>query len=250
VLGYPNFKLPLILTTDGSKAVIGAILSQIQDGVERPLAYASRQLNTVEQAYSANEVELFALVWAMKYFRCYLFGTKFVVKTDHTALTYLRNFADHNSRLLRWSIRLSEMDFVVRHRPAAKIAHADALSRHVGTVTHKNCIDKETIIQEQSRDAFCNKQTPGSYSGKKEFFLDKEGVMYRCQRNGNHQLVIPEVLVQDIIRANHSPLFAAHPGVHRIYSLIALNYWWQLINFENPDDEVRVVRNLYIVVSL
>jgi hypothetical protein len=224
VLGYPNFKLPFILTTDGSKTAIGAILSQIQDGVERPLAYTSRQLNMAKHASSASEVELLALVWATKYFSCYLFGAKFVVKTDHAALTYLRNFADHNSRLLRWSIRLSEMDVVVQHRPAAKTAYADALSRHIGTVTHKNCIDKETIIQEQSRDAFCSKQTPGSYSVKKEFILDEEGAMYRRQRNGNHQLVIPEVLVQDIIKENHSPLFAAHPGVHRIYSLIALNY--------------------------
>jgi hypothetical protein len=62
VLGYPNFKLPFILKTDGSKTAIGAILSQIQDGVERPLAYASRQLNTAEQAYSASEVELLASV--------------------------------------------------------------------------------------------------------------------------------------------------------------------------------------------
>jgi hypothetical protein len=48
VLGYPNFKLPFILTTDGSKTAIGAILSQIQDGVERPLAYDIRQINKAE----------------------------------------------------------------------------------------------------------------------------------------------------------------------------------------------------------
>ena len=92
------------------------------------------------------------------------------------------------------------MDFIVQHRPATKISHADALSRHVGTVKHKNCTDKETFIQEQSRDAFCTKQTPGSYSSKNEFFLDEGGAMYRRQRNGNHQSVIPEVLVQDIIK--------------------------------------------------
>jgi hypothetical protein len=64
VLGYPNFKFPYILTTDGSKMAIGAILSQIQDGVERPLAHASRQLNAAEKNYSASEVELLTLVWA------------------------------------------------------------------------------------------------------------------------------------------------------------------------------------------
>jgi hypothetical protein len=54
VLGYSNFKLPFILATDGSKTAIGAILTQVQDGVERPLAYDSRQLNKAEQAYSAS----------------------------------------------------------------------------------------------------------------------------------------------------------------------------------------------------
>ena len=232
VLGYPNFKLPFILTTDGRKTEIGAILSQKQDGVERPLAYASRQINTAESAYSASEIVLLALVWATKYFRCYLLESKFVVKTGHAALTYLQNFADHNSKHLRWSFRLSEMGFVVQYRSAAKIAHTDAMSRHAGTVTHKNCIDKETIIQEQSRYAFCTKQSPGSYSSKNEFFLDKEGAMYRRQRNGNHHLVLPEVLIQDIIRENHSPLFLAYPGVHRTYSLIAqlLVAWYEEVN--------------------
>ena len=124
------------------------------------------------------------------------------------------------------------MDFIVQHRPATIIAHADASSRHVCTVTHKNCIDKEAIIQEQSRNAFCTKQTPGSYSSKNEFFLDKEGAMYRRQRNGNHHLVLPEVLIQDIIRENHSPLFLAYPGVHRTYSLIAqlLVAWYEEVN--------------------
>jgi len=70
VLAYPNIKLPFILTTDASKVAIAAILSQVQDGVERPIAYASRQLKTAEQAYTTSEIEMLALVWANKYFRC------------------------------------------------------------------------------------------------------------------------------------------------------------------------------------
>ena len=101
VLGYPNYKLPFILITDRNKTTIGAILSQIQYGMKRLLAYASRQLNTAESAYSASEIELLALVWTIEYFSCYLLGAKFVVKTDHAALTYLRNLSEHNSRLLR-----------------------------------------------------------------------------------------------------------------------------------------------------
>jgi len=89
-LAYPNFDLPFILPTDASKVAVAAILSQEQDGIERPIAYASRQMNKVEQAYSASESEMLALVWATKYFRCYLFGAEFVARTDHAALTYLK----------------------------------------------------------------------------------------------------------------------------------------------------------------
>jgi hypothetical protein len=86
---------------------------------------------------------MLALVWATKYFSCYLLGTKFVVRTDHAVLTYLRNFADHNSSLLRWRLKLSELDFVVEHKPGSKIAHVDALSRHVGIVSHKSRLDRD-----------------------------------------------------------------------------------------------------------
>jgi len=68
-LAYSNFDLPFILTTDASKVAVAAILSQVQNGVERPIAYASRQMNRAEQSYS--ETEMLALVWATKYFRCY-----------------------------------------------------------------------------------------------------------------------------------------------------------------------------------
>jgi hypothetical protein len=76
VLAYPNFELPFILTTDASKVAVAVILSQVQDGVERPIAYSSRQLNKAEQAYSATEAEMLAFVWATKYFRCYLYEKK------------------------------------------------------------------------------------------------------------------------------------------------------------------------------
>jgi hypothetical protein len=69
VLAYPNFKLTFTLTTNCSKVAIAAILSQVQNEVKRPLAYASRQLNSAERSYSASEDEIFALVWATKYFR-------------------------------------------------------------------------------------------------------------------------------------------------------------------------------------
>jgi hypothetical protein len=109
-------------------------LSQVQEGIGRPIDYASRRLNNAEQAYSASELELLAVVWATKYFRCCLYGRKFLVRTDHSALTFSHKFAENNSRLMRWSLRLADFEFSVEHLPGKKVAHVDALSRHVGLV--------------------------------------------------------------------------------------------------------------------
>lgn len=160
MMAFPKFAVPFSLTTDASKIAVAAILSPVQNGVERPIDYASRQMNKAEQAYSASEAEMLALVWATKYFRCYLYGKKFLVRTDHAALSYLRNFADNNSRLMRWSLRLSEFDFVVEHKAGSKIGHVDALSRHVATVLDDGILSKERILLEQRKDSFCKSQKP------------------------------------------------------------------------------------------
>ena len=88
VLTYPNFDSPFILTTDASNIAVAAILSQVQYGVERPIRYASRQMNSAEQNYSASEDEMVAVTWGTRQFRCYLFGKHFVLRTDHATLVY------------------------------------------------------------------------------------------------------------------------------------------------------------------
>ena len=80
------------------------MLSQKLGDVEHPIAYASRVLNKAEQNYSVTEKELLALIWATKYFRCYLYGHEFVAITDHAALKWLLSLKDPSSKLLRWSL--------------------------------------------------------------------------------------------------------------------------------------------------
>jgi len=67
-LSYPNFDSQFILTTDASKTALAAILSQIQDGVERPIRFTSRQHNPAESRYSASELEMLAVSWATRHF--------------------------------------------------------------------------------------------------------------------------------------------------------------------------------------
>ena len=103
---------------------------------------------------------MLAWVWTIKYFRCYRYGKKFPVRTDNSVVTYLRNFAENNSRHLRWRPNLSELYFTVEHRAGFKIRPVDALSRHMGALIDEDIQDMNNVLREQAKDAFCVKQKP------------------------------------------------------------------------------------------
>ena len=105
ILQYPDFEKQFIVTTDASNFAIGAVLSQNVNGKDMPIAYASRTLNEHEINYSTTEKELLGIVWSVKYFRPYLYGTKFKIKTDHRPLTCLMSLKDPDSKLMRWRIK-------------------------------------------------------------------------------------------------------------------------------------------------
>jgi len=84
-----------------SRYAIGAVLSQSEIKADRPIAYASRKLNKAEINHSVIQKEFLAIVWAVKYFRPYLYGQKFRIITDHRPLTYLFNIKDASSQLTR-----------------------------------------------------------------------------------------------------------------------------------------------------
>lgn len=155
VLIYPDFNDPFLLATDASSEASGAVLSQIRNGTERPIAYASRQLNAAEKNYSTTEKELLAVVWATRQFRCYLLGRKFTLFTDHAALKWLLSLKDPSSRLTRWALRLVEFEYNVEHKPGRKHTNADALSRAIGGVTKYEPLSYEIVQREQQRDPWC-----------------------------------------------------------------------------------------------
>ena len=103
ILAYPDFSSPFILTTDASDFALGAVLSQIQNGIERPIAFASRTLNDTETRYATNEKEALAIIWAVKKFKPYLYGNKFTLMTDHKPLTFIKT-SEKNSKILRWRL--------------------------------------------------------------------------------------------------------------------------------------------------
>ena len=129
ILTLPRDQGMFILDTDASNHGIGAVLSQIQDGEERVVSYASRLYSNAEQRYCVTRKELLAAVFFMKYFRQYLLGRHFLLRTDHAALKWLRRTPEPIGQQSRWLKILEEFDFAIEHRPGAKHANADALSR-------------------------------------------------------------------------------------------------------------------------
>ncbi|KAL4153886.1 hypothetical protein QTP88_001719 [Uroleucon formosanum] len=85
------------LTTDASQYAIGAVLSQGIVPNDQPIAYASRTLNQAETNYSVIQKELLAIIWAVKHFRCYLYGRHFCIVTDHRPLTFLFGIKDYRA---------------------------------------------------------------------------------------------------------------------------------------------------------
>lgn len=87
ILGYPDVDGGMfVLDTDASNDSIGAVLSQIQDGKETVIAYASRTLSSVEKNYCVTRKEMLALVYFVKHFKQYLLGREFLLRTDHGSL--------------------------------------------------------------------------------------------------------------------------------------------------------------------
>src|SRR6266516_3276162 len=129
IVAMPADKGEYVLDTDASNFAIGAVLSQQQDGEERVIAYASRTLNDAERNYCVTRKELLAVVYFTKYFRHYLLGAQFVIRTDHAPLRWLKLTPEPIGQQARWLEKLEEFQFRVEHRPGRHHTNADALSR-------------------------------------------------------------------------------------------------------------------------
>ena len=129
VLAFPTQSDKYILDTDASNESMGAVLSQVQNGEERVIAYFSKSFSKTERRYCVTRKELFAIVSAIKHFHHHLYGAEFLVRTDHGALRWLLNFKHPEGQVARWLEFLGTYAFEIQHRAGKKHGNADALSR-------------------------------------------------------------------------------------------------------------------------
>jgi len=133
ILAYPDFNSskPFVLDTDWSldNKTIGGVLSQVQEGHERVIAYGARRLRKSEQNYTATKGELLAVITFINQWKQYLMPKKFLLRTDHKALTWLRTMQEPTGMVQRWLDLLASYDFTVEHRAGKDHGNADALSR-------------------------------------------------------------------------------------------------------------------------
>ncbi|GJU84114.1 putative reverse transcriptase domain-containing protein [Tanacetum coccineum] len=125
ILALPEGSEDFIAYCDASKKGLGVVLMQR----EKVISYASRQLKIHEKNYTTHDLELGAIVFALKIWRHYLYGTKCTVFTDHKSLQHILDQKELNMRQRRWLELLSDYDYEIRYHPGKANVVADALSR-------------------------------------------------------------------------------------------------------------------------
>ena len=129
ILGFPKETGTFVLDTDAILHGLGGVLSQIQDGEEKVIAYVSRTMNPAQQQYCTTKRELLAVITFMKHFKHYLLGQEFIIRTDHAPLVWLRNFKEPEGLIARWLSIIETFNYQIQYRPGRQHENADTLSR-------------------------------------------------------------------------------------------------------------------------
>ncbi|GJV91809.1 putative reverse transcriptase domain-containing protein [Tanacetum coccineum] len=228
ILALPEGSEDFVVYCDASLKGFGAVLMQR----EKVIAYASRQLRTHEENYTTHDLELGAVVFALRLWRHYLYRTKCVVYTDHKSLQYILDQKELNMRQRRWIELLSDYDCEIRYHPGKANVVADALSRKerepirvralVMTV-HPNLPEQ---IRNAQSEAMKKKNVKAENLGrliKQIFEVRSDGTRYFDKR-----VWLPRYggLRNLIMHESHKSKYSIHPGSDKMYQDLKQLYWW------------------------
>ena len=146
VRGYPDYNNPnpFILDTDYSSTNMAAVLSQKQGDQEVFLGCVAKKCSPAQANYPSWKGELAAVHLGLQKFEHILLARRFLLRTDSSAVTYLKNLKETRGMVSRWQERISSFDFELQHRKGSKQINADALSRRPGI---EPCDETDRLVQ-------------------------------------------------------------------------------------------------------
>jgi hypothetical protein len=250
ILVMPDMEKSFSIYCDASGQELGRVL--MQDG--HVVAYALRQLRKYEVHYPTHDLELAAVVHALKIWRHYLMGKRCELYTDHKSLKYIFTQPNLNLRQRRWFELIKDYDLGINYHPVKANVVADALSQtsHVSQlvvdsmsfelceefeklnlriVANTEAVEMEvrsSLLQEIRRGQLEDEKVQEINRNIKEekssgFSEDDESVLWYKGR-----ICVPNVkeLKDKILREAHESDYSIHPGGNKIYYDLKATYWW------------------------
>ncbi|KZS07750.1 Uncharacterized protein APZ42_028457 [Daphnia magna] len=242
-LAHPDYSKNFEVHPDAYDYGIGAVLMQERNGNPMLTCFVSRVLNKSERNYIITEKECLAIVWAVKKFRPYIWGTKIVVKTDHHAICWLMTKQELSGRLERRSLSLQEYDITICYKKGSLQEDADALSRYpiqeggegaqaVAVPVAAIGLDTRSWVEGQDRVKQWRwiKQVMGK-NGTTQYgnFMMKEGLLYlRTIRFGQEfdRLCVPPERWKEALSWVHDEPTARHLGQGKTLEKARQRFYW------------------------
>lgn len=223
-LALPNFSLPFVIQTDASGEGIGAVLSQN----DQPIAFMSRTLGVSKQSWSTYAREMLAIVIAIRTWRPYLIGRRFVIQTDQRSLRYLLEQRILTPEQQKWMGKLVGYDYEITYKPGRSNCAADALSRVQGSPTLNAIFVPHSSLWDEIRslletDPYLQRIGKLATSNPGSPYAWKDGLI--CYHN---RVVVPpsSPLVKQLLREHHDTPMGGHSGVLRTYRRLSHQYYW------------------------